>query len=421
MAKTCSMCGSAALETAIDPGAMPLTRIRTAPGRDSEPRYPMATLLCPVCGLLQLADPLPPEVLYVETDVLTTTHQIQDNVPDEISTVLNFTDARSVLEIACNDGRFLDALTRAGVELVVGVEPSRQASAAAAAAGFTVHPCLFDGAAARRIAQEHGRFETVVARQLLEHIADLDGFFDAIEQVIEERGFVFFEIPAVREPVAMGDLSVLWEEHVNYFVPETIQALLERQGYEVVAERIYNRGGGTYLVVGRRTGRGRDPAHVWPSPARFLAEARAFAGRVAEYRALMHDTLGRARANGWTVVLYGAGHRGCTVVDGLGIGDLIDQVIDDRPQVAGGYLPGTDLQIRGRAVLAELAERGAEQGGFLVLLAVSNENEVKVKRALRAMGLVARSGDPARLAFASILSPRDIHGELAAVRDMLSR
>ncbi|HEY0832487.1 MAG TPA: methyltransferase domain-containing protein, partial [Azospirillum sp.] len=261
------MCGSAALEPVIDLGPMPVTRVRRTPDPAADVRHPMAAVLCPRCGLLQLADPMPPEDLYVEGDAETTAHQVQDNIPDEISTILNFTDARSALEIACNHGGFLDALRRAGVERVVGIEPSRRASALAAAAGFTVHPELFDAAAADRIAAAHGRFETIVARQLLEHIGDLDGFFDAIERVIENRGFVFFEIPAVREPLLMGDLSVLWEEHVNYFVPETVRALLHHQGYEVVAERVYNRGGGSHLVVGRRTGRGRRPGDAWPDMA----------------------------------------------------------------------------------------------------------------------------------------------------------
>ncbi len=407
MAKTCNMCGSVALEPVIDLGPTPLTRVRREPDRAAEPVHPMAAVLCPVCGLLQLADPIPPEILYVEGDVATTSHQVQDNVPDEISTIFNFSDGRSALEIACNDGSFLAALARAGLERVVGVEPSRQASAAAAAAGFTVYPVLFDVATAERIVAEHGRFETVVARQLLEHIGDLDAFFDAVERVIENRGFVFFEIPAVREPVMMGDPSVLWEEHVNYFVPETIRALLERQGYAVVAERVYNRGGGTYLVVGRRTGRGRAIAPVWPDPARFVAEARAFAGKVAEYRALMRDALDRYRAAGWTIALYGAGHRACTVVHALGIGERIDWVLDDRPGVAGGYLPGTDRTIHNRDALAGRREP------MLVLLGVSNENEVKVKRRLSGMGL-------GPLAFASILAPRDVSGELKAVRASLS-
>ncbi|HEY0836142.1 MAG TPA: hypothetical protein VGE72_19710, partial [Azospirillum sp.] len=136
-----------------------------------------------------------------------------------------------------------------------------------------------------------------------------------------------------------------------------------------------------------------------------VAEARGFARTVADYRALAHDTLDRCRAAGWSVVLYGAGHRACVTVTGLDLAGRIDRVIDDRPTMAGGYLPGTGLAIQGGDTLAGHA------GPMLVLLAVSNENEVKVKRRLRAMNLDA--------VFATILSPRDTHDELAAVRAAL--
>ncbi len=64
----CRSCGAAGLEHVLDLGRTPLAdRLVTQAGlAGPEPRYPLAVAFCPACGLVQIRETVPPEVLFCE-------------------------------------------------------------------------------------------------------------------------------------------------------------------------------------------------------------------------------------------------------------------------------------------------------------------------------------------------------------------
>src|SRR5690349_6922737 len=68
---------------------------------------------------------------------------------------------------------------------------------------------------------------------MLEHAHDLRLFLEAINRLVKPTGFVVFEVPDCETPFSNCDYSILWEEHIFYFMPETLRFSLKRAGFEV--------------------------------------------------------------------------------------------------------------------------------------------------------------------------------------------
>jgi SAM-dependent methyltransferase len=391
---SCRICGRDAFERVLDFGALPIAH-RVLERRDEEEeRFPFALDVCVTCGLTQILDPIDPELLYKRYNFNFSSWKPEPHLPGEIEAILGNGQVRSAIDIGCNDGLFLDRLRAAGVERVAGIEPNPYSSAIARDRGIAVYGEMVSVALCDRIVAEQGAFDLVVARQVIEHVTDLRLFLTCVDRLLAPGGFVFFDIPDFQPAARMGDCSVLWEEHVNYFTPATFARALAASGFAITQSLHYDFSGGTLAVLARRAAPvvpGDDPQTV--------EEALEFGRLVERYRTQVLEKLTAARAAGHALVMYGSGVRSCMLLNGLGLGDALEYALDDQPERQGRFVPGARLPIYASEKLAQ------ETRHVVCVLAVNHENEAKV---------MARAGalPPGGVTFVSACVPSDIWTEL---------
>jgi len=168
--------------------------------------------------------------------------------------------------------------------------------------------------------------------------------------------------------------------------------------------RTYDFSGGALAILARRT---TAAAPAIPADPANVALTETFAARVAEYSKRLRAALERAHDAGITTAIYGAGVRACTLTNALRIGGLA-YAIDDQAERAGKFLPGTRIPIRPSSALAE------GTGPIVVLLAVNNENEVRVRAQI-----AERTTRPAHVI--SVCGPADIWAELERLEAAVTR
>ncbi len=399
MTKSCHLCGEKSLQPMIDLGDMPIAHRLAGSADEVMPVYPFRVFFCSGCGLPQITDPIDPAILYGEYNYCFSDWKPQPHMADEIEVIGTALNGGALFEVGCNDGMFLGALTEAGMTDVTGVEPNPYAVAHARERGMDVHEDVLTPELCRKIVSGRGRFRMVVARQVLEHLQDIEGFFACAGELLDEGGYLFIDLPNFGTALRMGDVSMLWEEHVSYFTPEVIMAMLSHYGYSPLEERRYNFSGGTVAVLARRTGKAGNNGAFADAAAALVADAGSYGNRTSGYRDLLRNGLARARGAEYRVVIYGAGCRACSLVNGLELGGLIDFAVDDQEERQGKFMPGCSLEIKPSAILGE------EVIPTVCLLAVNNENDAKVGARVDML-----MGDKATVL--TLHSPADIHREL---------
>ena len=223
------------------------------------------------CGLLQIVEAPPLDLLYSWADADMTGIQKLRHFDDLIATTIARQDRGRAVDVGCNDGAFLEALGRAGYTDLVGVEPNKAAAAIARDLGHNVHVGFLTSSLADRLVAEGGRFRTVFLRHVVEHVSALDEFFDAARRLLTEDGVLVVELPEIEETLFLGSPAILWEEHLSYFSSGLAEHILEQYGFAVSDRRRYAFGGGSLSYVARK---GPSPGPR-PVPAPKAAEAVA--------------------------------------------------------------------------------------------------------------------------------------------------
>jgi SAM-dependent methyltransferase len=393
MTSNCRLCHSTDLRQVIDLGSMPIAHRLLRDRNEQEERFPFEVLACGDCGLPQIVKPIDPEILYRQFNYNFSSWKPEPHQRDELDTIGKFTGHQSVFEIGCNDGLFMAKLRERGAKVLVGVEPNPVSGKIASERGIKVYPDMLSPALCQDAVAQAGKFDLVVARQVLEHLVDFENFFECVKLALRDDGLLFIDVPDFAPGSAVGDLSVLWEEHVSYFTELTLLALLARHGFEPLSVKKYNFSGGSLAVAARRA------AGATATPTASSDVGEKFGQLARKYGERLRPLLSRARAGGTEVAIYGAGCRACTFTNSHDMAELIQLSVDDQTERQGLFLPGTRIPIRSPQALR------SGSTPLICLLAVNQENEAKVSGRLRE--------DIKRpLHIVSIFAPSDIWAEL---------
>jgi 2-polyprenyl-3-methyl-5-hydroxy-6-metoxy-1,4-benzoquinol methylase len=366
---SCNLCGGSDLLHLIDFGSHPVAKHYLAEKAGDQPTWPVRLFFCESCGLTQLVDSCPPEILY-DNYVTLSSWKFQPHVQREIDLIKSLEgmgpDAK-VIEIGSNDGMFLHQMSLSGYRNTLGVEPAKDAYDLSVAQGVNTLQDFLSPELSRAITARYGEFDLFVSRQNLEHISDLRGVAESIGILVKPNGFVLIEVPNFACNLRCQDYG-LWEEHVNYFTVDTLRHFLSLAGVELIHEEIILFSGEGIFVIGRKVGK-------IPRSLDYVAALRRqnveYAAHWPAFRRSLGEFLSSQKKAGRKIAVYGAGSRVFCLLNFAGIASSIDVIVDDQQEKQNKFMPGGRLPIVPSDALYS-------QGIDICLLAVNTENEDKV-------------------------------------------
>lgn len=369
---SCRLCQKDKLFPLLEFGEHPIAhRLLTNPSQE-EYVHPVTVCFCDSCGLIQLREPIPPDKLYTEYNWLSS-WKWNPHIPRLVSLIEQLPDLKKddfILEVGGNDGSFLEILIKRGYQNVLGVEPAQDAQKAARLKGVETIGAYFNKEVAEELVSTFGRCDLLIARQVLEHITDLESFREAIHILLRPNGYVLLEVPNFDFSLSRADYSAIWEEHVNYFTLGTLKRFLAEIGIQVNHSETVNFSGEALIVVGQSVGNSlHQPSNQYVAELR--AKALAYRDHWPRFREEFIRYLHKHQKGGGKVALYGAGCRACSLINFAGLSPYLEFVLDDQIEKQGKYMPGSRLPI----LPGESLEKYSVD---LCLLAVNAENDEKV-------------------------------------------
>ena len=403
-ARQCCLCKGRNLSLLFNLDDLPISHFLRKKRDDPDPRFSIGFENCEDCGLLQIVDPIPADLIYGEADTYTTGFQQPRHLEDLITTTVARQDPGRAIDIGCNDGSLLEVLRRAGYAKVVGIEPNPIAASIARNKGHQVYTSYLTKDLATRIVADCGAFDTVYLRHVVEHVSDLGAFFEAVRMLLRPDGLLVLELPDVEEGFALGSPAILWEEHVSYFTQALAEYMLERFGFHISDRRKYVFGGGSIAFVAQKKAVPVSCTIAHPDPSAPLALLRGFVAGMERQKSELRSVVSLARSNDYKILIYGAAPRSCLLVSVGRIAEMIDFVVDDRQDIQHRLMPGTDHFV---GMLTDVTLSAGSK--LLCLLGVGAENEFKVRTKIEA-------AIDARFVFVSLFPPRNTLESLAEAR-----
>ena len=390
---SCRLCGSD-LETSVDLGEHPIVNKLLEKPRQVK-KYPMQVGGCKQCGLFQILEPIDALEFYTNYDNGSSVKREPHlhKLLDQLSSILS-TDAK-IIDIGCNDGKFLSHLRETGFTNLIGLEPTKNMSSIAIASGFKVFNTFLDVSTADEILSSEGKFDCVVIRQVLEHISNLESFGLAIQRLVKPGGIIAIEVPDAQLNFRGPDYA-LWEEHVNYFTIKSLEFFLRLNGIKLVGSYVSIFSGICLTVLGQRILKESETLDFEPFDNAAMDDYLSFKKWSTEFLSFKENVSKEIKSfkeKGVEVVLYGVGSRSSPFLNIMGVNDMLSFAIDDDPRKQGKFLPGSNIEIVSR-------EDGFSRlnGQSLILLGVNKENEEK---------LIGELSSRSSLIFKSILPPSE--------------
>lgn len=355
----CRLCDSTRLVSILDLGATPPCEKFLNPDELDlpEPTFPLHLRLCEECLLLQIPALITPEDTFTEYAYFSS---FSDSWVQHAKTFtrravkrLGLSEDSLVIEVASNDGYLLQHVVAAGVPCL-GIEPSVNVGATARERGVPTLTEFLDEPLARRVRDEHGPADLVVANNVYAHIPDLRGFTRSLRTLLADDGWLSIEVHHALPLVRHVQFDTIYHEHFQYYTLLSATRALATAGLAVVdVEQLTTHGGS--LRIWARPSRIATPSTRVVEVLRM--EKAAGLHRVEGYLQLRYRTemlrhnllrfLLQCRAEGKRVVGYGAPGKANTLLNYCGIrSDLLEYIVDRNPYKHGRFTPGTRIPIR---------------------------------------------------------------------------
>jgi len=366
----CRVCGHSSLPVVLTIPHVPrnIQRLFKSDELHLDRSVDLDVLGCTRCGFVQI-DPLLDDEYY-DDYLMTTTHsrQMQEYQARQARDFVQRFEltGKSVKEMGCGDGSYLDHLRDAGAA-VSGIEPSKRFRDLAVARGYSVESGYVS--ATRHL--DGGPYDGFVTRQVLEHVPDIHSFLTGIRLNMKAGAAGLVEVPSLEKALKDRRYYDFFPDHVNYFSLRTLRLALELNGFEVVDMRhdMFDE----YNVALVKVLEHPSLEQVGETVSSLGRELREF---VALYR-----------ARGQKVAMWGAGGKGLSVMAAAGIRDL-DLLVDGDPHKQGLLTPVSHLKVEAPSMLAS----GQYSAVVITAMAYSNEIQRILREELKFQGDIAILG-----------------------------
>jgi SAM-dependent methyltransferase len=355
----CRLCGAQLTETFVDLGMSPLCESFVSADRLDGPEtfYPLHVRICTECLLVQLPAYVPGEDIFSDYAYFSSYSDSwvahAKRYADEMTDRLRLGPESLVVEVASNDGYLLQHFVAAGIP-VVGIEPAANIAEVARAKGIRTEVQFLGAATGASVAEQYGRADLVAGNNVYAHVPDLIDFTAGLAALVKPTGTVTLEFPHLLRLIERRQYDTIYHEHYQYLSLLTASRALATSDLVVVdVDELSTHGGSLRIHARPRDAAGEPSPNVKSvldaEAAAGLHSIEGHAGFAEAVFAIRRDLvmfLLAARAQGATVVGYGAPGKGNTLLNHCGVrADLLAYTVDRSPHKQGKFLPGTHIPI----------------------------------------------------------------------------
>ncbi|MDZ4370673.1 MAG: class I SAM-dependent methyltransferase [Phenylobacterium sp.] len=361
-APLCRFCRTPLTRTFLDLGLQPLANSYLTPEQlaaGDEPVFPLRTLVCDACFLVQADHEVPAEAIFDAGYAYFSSFspgwvEHARRYAEAMIDRFGLTADSLVIEVASNDGYLLKHFLAKGVP-VLGIEPTANTAEAARAVGVRTDVVFFNAETGQALAARGDRADLMAANNVLAHVPDLNAFVGGFRHALKPQGVLTFEFPHLLNLIEKVQFDTIYHEHYSYLSLLAVEQVLAAHGLRVFdVEQLPTHGGSLRLFCCHADA---DHAETPALAALRATEAAAgldrpetydgFTARVDAVCDSFRAFLATARDEGRAVAAYGAAAKGNTFLNHCGVTrDDIVEVYDANPAKQGRHLPGSHVPIR---------------------------------------------------------------------------
>ncbi|TSC82481.1 MAG: methyltransferase family protein [Parcubacteria group bacterium Gr01-1014_20] len=357
---TCRICGGSRLFQFLSLGDTPLADAFVEKENLDKPeaKYPLDVEVCEDCGLVMLVNIVDPELLFGDNYAFYTSgspqavahfrryaHSIIERFPELAK--------KLTIDIAANDGVLLRPLKEFGAK-VLGIDPAKNVTPVASAAGIPMITDFFTEITAKKIEEENGKASLVLANNVLAHVDDVHDFVRGVKLILDPHGVFIFEVQYFVKLLTNNQFDNVYHEHHSFYALRPLKKLIESEGMKIFDVEEVNTQGGSLRVFAEHAD---GPHFVKPTVQEMIQSElglkldtrepyKSLSSRAQHVKEELIKILDDLKKQGKKIVGYGAPAKGNTLLNFCGIStQYLDYIIDKTYFKHGKFTPGTHIPV----------------------------------------------------------------------------
>jgi novobiocin biosynthesis protein NovU/D-mycarose 3-C-methyltransferase len=353
----CRACDATSTSVLLEMGRLPLADAFVASADATDDRFTetLTLVMCDACRLVQIREEVPRDKLFRSYLWVSGTSETARRHAAWLSERLRARHHRQprpfLVEVASNDGFFLEHYRRVGGFDILGVDPSNLALEADQQGIPSVRD-FFGAAAAGRIKVERGPADVIVARNVLGHASALQDLVGGVKQLLAPDGVFVLEVPYAYYMRAEIQYDTIFHEHLSYPTIRSVGTLMRRFGLKITDISFVQMNGGSMLceIVHETSAIPRNDQAMLDFEESIDLNTprgwRGFAAAVEAQRDSFVALLERLAAERKRVAAYGAAAKCMTMLNYCGVStNLISVIGDANPRKQGLLCPGVRIPV----------------------------------------------------------------------------
>ena len=196
--ENCVLCFSRNLQKVLNFKKTPLANSYKKNKSIKEQYFPLSCLLCINCGHLQLSHVVNPKIMFKNYLYVSGTSKVlKKHFVDYAKKMISIFDLNSkskILDIACNDGTFLEYFINKKFKKVVGIEPARNLRVLNLKKKIDINTNFFSKKFSDEMKKKYNSFDLITANNVFAHSPYLYDFSQGVKNLLSSKGVFVLEV-----------------------------------------------------------------------------------------------------------------------------------------------------------------------------------------------------------------------------------
>ena len=346
----CRLCNSSNLKTVY--------RLKKTPIGDDYTKkitknklYDLKLNMCKKCKFVQLSNVINPNKVYGDYLYVTNTSAGLSEHFYKLGNILIkkkiVSKQSKILEIGSNDGTLLKFFKKK-CSYLLGVDPAVHLFKDSS---IKMVKGLFNYNLSNQIKKNHGKFDVIIANNVIANIDDLEDVFRGIENIISEKGLIIIETFALYGIIKSNLIDNIYHEHLSYFSIESLKKFSEKFNLNLVEAKFLAVKGGSlrFIFKKEKISASKKINNLINKEKKILTNIEKkfqIIQKVNKDNIIkLNQSIDEIKRRGKTIAGFGASVGTTTLVYDFMLTKKINYIFDNEKRRFGLYLPGTSIKV----------------------------------------------------------------------------
>ncbi len=324
-------------------------------------KYKISLNFCTECKHVQIAEILNPNLLFKkylwETGISNSNIKL---INDIIIKMKKYGISRKskILEIASNDGTFLNLINKKYKCLAVGIDPASNLKKRFKKRKIFTITNYFNFDQSNKIKKKFKIFDYIFARNVLAHVPDPNKIFKGVKNLLNRDGKFILEVPHLDNIIRYNQYDNIFHEHVGFHSLKSIIDLSNKYNLKVYdVEKIDSQGGSIRCFLSNKESSDRitNRVKLVMKEEKKLGlysskKLKKFNLKILSHIRKLKKLLEALKKKQKRISIYGASGKGQALMQFCNINNkIVDYVFDKSSLKQGCFTPGTQIKIKNPA------------------------------------------------------------------------